>query len=139
LLEYAPIYAGNRPGRRVDAGWRLSAAQPVRYAPAGHRAEGISSMIFWRGAGIFTFIIFLLAVAAIWAENEVLHIRSAALSAGTMAVAGVANWFAGNALNRDMREAGTSPFQRHSFFFLPMEWWSLGFIAFAIWGFFNFS
>jgi hypothetical protein len=95
-------------------------------------------MIFWRGAGILTLIIFIVAFLADLALHEIFNVRNAYISAGTITLAAVANWFLGNALNREMREAGTSPFKRHSFFFIPMEWWSLPILAFAILIFINY-
>src|SRR5262245_24434344 len=99
---------------------------------------GSGTMIFWRGAGILTLIIFIVAFLADLAIHEIFHVRNAYLSAGTIMLAAVVNWFVGNALNREMRKAGTSPFKRHSFFFIPMEWWSLPIIAFAILIFVNY-
>ena len=51
-------------------------------------------------------------------------------AAAILLLAAVANWLIGHTLNRPLRDARWR--DRHSLFWIPMEWWSLVFIGIAI-------
>jgi len=41
----------------------------------------------------------------------------------------VVTWLVGRAFNRPLEEAGVPFSQRHSFFFIPIEWWSVPYVV----------
>lgn len=88
-------------------------------------------MIIWKGWG---FLSPLIAVAFFFAGAFVGHhlIGTAPKQSGAhygaafgLMVAAVANWFIGRSLNRTARESKANVLNRHSFFFISMEWWSI--------------
>ena len=92
-------------------------------------------MIIWRGWG-FVSVLFALAGAflgALLADRNLAfkYPSSLYLVAAGFVLAAAANWFAGRALNRTRREAGASLTNRHSLFWIAMEWWSLPMLAAA--------
>jgi hypothetical protein len=90
-------------------------------------------VLFWRGQGIVTFIILMAAVALVYFVQGPLSTRNVYLSCGIILAAGALNWFVGRAA---YSELGDQPFwKRHSLFWIPMEWWTLAFAAYAILGF----
>jgi xanthine/uracil permease len=84
-------------------------------------------MVIWKGWGILSL---LLAVAGVFAGvalgGGVFGSREVGRYAvvGGLVVAAVANWFVGRSLNQSRRDANASALNRHSLFFIPMEWWS---------------
>jgi hypothetical protein len=98
-------------------------------------------VIIWKGWGVLAV---LLAVAGFFAgilisDNSFMRGTPQAtypVAAG-MVIAAAINWFAGRALNRTRREVEVSKFNRHSLFWIPMEWWSLPMAFVAILLFFR--
>jgi hypothetical protein len=84
-------------------------------------------MIIWKGWGILTLVIAVVATAM----GALISPGGAGL--GLLVGAGV-NWFVGQNLNRPLREAGLGSGQRHTLFWIPMEWWSIAMAALAIAG-----
>jgi hypothetical protein len=93
-------------------------------------------MVFlWRGAGI---LVVLFAAAGFIIGGLVGHGVSGSndgtvfgIAAG-FAIAAVANWFSGRSLNRPLQAQNVDVLKRHSFFFIPMEWWSVPMLLFSI-------
>ena len=84
-------------------------------------------MIIWKGWGILTLVIAVIPIS-------VGHlIGPAGAGIGLLVAAGV-NWFVGQSFNRPLREAGLGAGQRHTLFWIPMEWWSIAMAALAIAG-----
>lgn len=92
-------------------------------------------MIIWKGWG-FLSILIALAGAVIGTIMTGLFDhggRSQALGIALgLVMAAVANWFVGRALNRSRREGNAGAFNRHSLFFMPMEWFSAAMLVGAI-------
>ena len=99
-------------------------------------------MVIWRGWGILS-----VAIAAIFffaggylgsyffGVTPGRHGALYGVAVG-LVVAAVANWFAGNSLNRPLREAGVGIWKQHTLFFMPMQWTSsvmlMGAVMFAM-------
>ena len=81
----------------------------------------------WRGGGIVTLIILFsgaLIAHSLFPDNRL------ALAAAFF-IGALVNWIIGVTLNRQLRNAGVAPLKRHWLFLVPMEWWSLAFLAVA--------
>lgn len=87
-------------------------------------------MIIFRGWGILSILIaagcvllFAYLGKVFWGS---IHANTVQLGAALgFFVAAAANWFLGRSLNRPKREAGAGVLNRHSLFFVPMEWASV--------------
>ena len=87
-------------------------------------------MLIWRGQGLLTLIILIAAIALIYFVHGPIGFRNVYVSCGIILAAGAVNWFAGRAANQDLDD---QPFwKRHSLFGIPMEWWTWGFVAYAL-------
>jgi membrane protein YqaA with SNARE-associated domain len=88
-------------------------------------------MVIWNGWGVLGFLLFALAwTAADSLQSHVLKPYGSYGAAAVLLLGGIANWFIGEALNRPLHTARWR--DRHSLFWIPMEWWSLVFIGMAI-------
>ena len=96
-------------------------------------------MVVWRGWGPLVVVILV--------ATGLVNIGAQALIMGplgpgkfnpivllaTLAAGCAATWFVGRAFNRPLEEAGVSFSRRHSFFFIPIEWWSVPYaVLFAL-------
>jgi hypothetical protein len=88
-------------------------------------------MIIWRGWGILTPLIALACVAGPVALAGSSSLAPIAFGA-SLVLAAVLNWLLGQKLNRPLREADFDHGRRHSFFFIPMEWWSVAMLIGAV-------
>jgi hypothetical protein len=95
-------------------------------------------MIFWKGWGILALLIGaagffggILLGDALFRRTQNVQVTYL-VGAAALLVAATVNWFAGRALNRTRREAGASAFNRHSLFWIPMEWWSVPMLIMAV-------
>jgi hypothetical protein len=87
--------------------------------------------MIWKGLGFLTFLLAIAGMAGFFFFEH--GSRGAGLSAGAgLAVAAVANWYIGRALNKPLREAKANVFRRHSLYFIAMEWWSVPMLLMAI-------
>jgi hypothetical protein len=86
-------------------------------------------MIFFRGYGILSVI--LLALAAVIGANISPRATIVLLIAGA-----VLNGAIGYLLNSPLRSSGASRDRLHALFGLPMEYWSVAFLAYAAFGYF---
>lgn len=88
-------------------------------------------MVIWRGWGILsvaiaTVFFFAGGYAGIYLLGVSPGRHGAILGVAIgMFVAAIVNWFAGNSLNRPLRDAGVGIWKQHTLFFVPMEWISL--------------
>jgi hypothetical protein len=81
-------------------------------------------MIIWKGWGFLSVIIAIVGaiIGGLIAEQIGGPTSFRRGMAFGFVVAAVANWFIGRALNQSRREGGAGVFNRHSLFFMPMEW-----------------
>jgi hypothetical protein len=91
-------------------------------------------MIVWQGYGLLSLIFFVVGGASgILIGTKFLELDGpgvlAAVAVGIV-VASLVNWFVGRALNK--RSDNRKALNGHSMFLVPMEWWSLGMIAVAV-------
>jgi len=95
-------------------------------------------MIVWKGWGILSVLV---AAATFFAGAYIgdALIGSAPHSSGVrygaafgLAIGAVVNWFIGRSLNQPKREAAAGVFNRHSLFFVPMEYWSIALLLVSI-------
>ena len=89
-------------------------------------------MLFWRGLGVITVVLFGAAVGIIGFLHGPLSIQNRYLSNGILIAAGALNWFIGRNANSELEN---EPSQRHSLFWIPMEWWTVVFVVWAGIGF----
>lgn len=83
-------------------------------------------MLIWRGWGILSPII---AAAPVVVVNGS---KMGNIVAGVgLVLAALLNWFLGQWFNRPLREADFDFGRRHSFFWIPMEWWSVAMLFFS--------
>jgi len=82
-------------------------------------------MLIWKGWGILTPIIVVVAVLIGYVAGGYGAIVGCI-------VAAIVNWFVGQAFNRPLREAGLGGGRRHTFFWIPMELWSIAVLAYAL-------
>ena len=92
-------------------------------------------MIIWKGWGILALVFaFAGGVLGMVLSEQVMRNKGPTalywVAAG-LVVAAIANWVAGRALNRSRREAGAALTNRHSLFWIAMEWWSVAMLALA--------
>lgn len=85
-------------------------------------------MIVWKGWGILTPLIVVSAVVTGTLTGGPYG------AIGGSLVAAIVNWVVGQNFNRPLREAGVGPGRRHTFFWVPMELWSIAFLAYALLG-----
>jgi hypothetical protein len=97
-------------------------------------------MIFWRGWGILSPFIaiagFFAGAAFVGGLGLPRGLANYPIPAGLL-VAAVGNWFLGRWLNQSRREAQAGAINRHSLFFVPMEWWSVVMLGLAALFFFS--
>jgi hypothetical protein len=88
-------------------------------------------MVHWNGWGAFAFLLLAFTwTAADVLNSHILQPYGSYAAAAILLLAAVLNWVIGDVLNRPLRNARWR--DRHSLFFIPMEWWSLVFIGIAI-------
>jgi hypothetical protein len=84
-------------------------------------------MIIWKGWGILSLLLAVVGVlGGVALGGGVFGSREAgryAVVAG-LVVAAAVNWFIGRSLNQPRGDANAGVLNRHSLFFIPMEWWS---------------
>jgi hypothetical protein len=87
-------------------------------------------MIVWRGRG-FLVIVFLLVGGGIGSFiGSIIHSQDYGIAAGFV-LGAVVNWLAGQRFNGPLREAGFGYGRLHTFFWIPMEFWSVPMLALA--------
>jgi len=88
-------------------------------------------MIIWRGWGVLSVVI---AAACFFAFGYLGHLTIGSKSGAQfgvaigLVIAAVVNWFVGRSLNSGRRETKANVLNRHSLFFIPMEWWSVAMV-----------
>ena len=92
-------------------------------------------MIIWRGWGILVVLIAAVGyVVGGYIGYKIIGQKDGVVFgiAAGFAMAAVANWFAGRSLNRPLQAHDVDVLKRHSFFFIPMEWWSVPMLLFSM-------
>jgi hypothetical protein len=89
-------------------------------------------MIIWRGWGIVPVLLAIVFIVVNEVIASALGTHNVWVAAVLALAAGVATWLLGRRLNRPLQQAGVKFWRRHSFFWIPMEWWALPYVAAAI-------
>ena len=90
-------------------------------------------MIIWKGWGFLSVVIAVALALACAGFGDTLDRREGGrygMAVG-FAIAAVVNWFLGRWLNSVKREVKAGVLNRHSLFFIPLEWWSVVMLFFA--------
>lgn len=92
-------------------------------------------MVIWKGWGILSLIIAVAGgVLGGFLGDQIIRLKYPTslypVAVGLVVAAGL-NWFVGRALNKSRREAGAAVANRHSLFWIAMEWWSVVMLAAA--------
>lgn len=81
-------------------------------------------MFVWRGWGIITVALLILAFLGAFYVHDILAIRGAYIAPAFLLVGAILNWFFGTWMNHNT-------VRPHTFFWAPMQWGSLFFVALA--------
>ncbi len=91
----------------------------------------LKMLLLWRGNGLVAVLGILFAVAFVSIGIATFLRLDPGVATPLIFVAvGVVTWLAGRRLN-----SGLTPAQSHSFFLIPVQWWGLIWIGFAIYAF----